>query len=309
VQVRSATLLPVLVELLGDERTRAVARVALLGFEEDGFASLEKALGDESLPGSVRNEIPRALALFDPQRVASLLLERFTQERDGMVRYRILRVLEGVVSRAPGLQIDRDTLRRAIGGTVTRAYLYLDQRRILEVGATAQPGRATPGHAFLVRMLMDKEKNAVSRLFRLLGLGFPTEDFAEIHRGLLSDKSIARASSIELIENLLEEPLRRAVIGLIDDVPDLDRLAAGEAFHKRLQVDYEALLRSLLGSESEALQDVAVFHVGELALTSLLEPVAALAARTGERRDVERTLRILGAPSAEAGQQTELSPC
>jgi len=298
-QVRVTALVPLLVELLGDEQTRAVARAALLELQDDGFDALAHALEDEQLPRTLRNEIPRALGLFDPQRAAPLILRRFTHEPDGMVRYRLLRVLEGLVARAPAVELDQSQLRLAIESTVRRAYLHLAQRRVLEGGAIEDAARATPGHAFLARMLHDKEKHAIGRLFRLLGLTFPTEDFAEIHRGLSSERSAARASSLELIENLLDEPLRSAVVGLVDDVSDADRLAAAGTFHQPLAGGYETLLRELLASGSAALRDVTVFHVGELTLSSLFEPVQALTMPGDPRSDAELTLRILGAQTGE----------
>ena len=59
-----------------------------------------------------------------------------------------------------------------------------------------------------------------SALFRLLGLRHRGEDFEKIYRGLRSASAKVRASSRELLENLLEPPLREAVLALVDDVPD-----------------------------------------------------------------------------------------
>jgi AAA family ATP:ADP antiporter len=289
-RLRAPEMVASLVLLLGDERTRPAARTALAGFGDEGAAAVEQAFADESLPHNVRWQLPRAMALFDPQRAARVLLERLNVERDGMVRYRVVRALEGLVARSPEVSLDRDLLRRAIESTVSRAYRYLDRRLTMIEGAQADPKRATPGHGLLVRILRDKEQNAIGRLLRLLGLAFPAEDFSQIARGLRSKDKGARASSVELIENLIEPPLRGAVMGLVDDAPDAERLAASGKFHRPLRLEYEPLLARMLDSESESLQDLTVYHVGELRLGNLRERVEAL---PRERSDVARTLELL----------------
>ena len=144
----------------------------------------------------------------------------------------------------------------------------------------------------LVALLRDKEDNAIERLFGLIGLAYRSDDFTDIYRGLSSTRKEARATSLELIENILKEPLRRAVLGLVDDLPDADRVIAAGAYHTPLGLDYEGLLAHMLASTSESVQDLTVFHVGELGLTSFRAAVAKLPNRE-QRDDIARTLEIL----------------
>jgi len=216
-----------------------------------------------------------------------------------MVRYRIIRSLETIIANHPEVSLDRQALGEAIEATVSRAYRYLERTLVLAKGAVDDPARATPGHALLGDMLRDKHKIFVERLFRLLGLRMPREDFSRILRGVRGEDRGARASSIELLENLLEPPLRSAVVGLVDDVPDMDRLAAAGSYHAPQKLDYLGLLERLLASESHALQEAAAFHIGELEMLSLrsaLEDVARdrrPAAPEAPRSDVLRTLELL----------------
>ena len=299
-RIRAAEFLPALQDLLGDERTRGAARDALVGYGNDGLQALAGSLADPSLKQALRWELPEAISLFDPQQAASVLLENLPKEPDGMVRYRSIRALKGLVARNPTISFDHETLKRAIEATVSRAYRYLDRRLILTDGAEADPQRATPGLKLLVKLLNDKEENAVGRLFRLLGLAHPTEDFGEIYRGLRTGKKGARASSIELVENLVKPPLRQAVIGLIDDLPDRQRLQASGRYHEPVQLDYEALLEQMLGSTSEALQDITAYHISELGLTRFRVQIEQLPAADRARSDVARALRLLTA--SEQGQ-------
>ena len=237
---------------------------------------------------------------FDPASAAQALLSRLPKETDGGVRYQILRALESLARKHPGLPLDRTVLDQAIEGTVRRAYRYLDRRHVVRRGVEAVPARATPGQRLLEKLLGDKERNAIERLFRLLALAYPVEDFVQIHRGLVTGRKDTRASSMELIENALEEPLRRAVLGLVDDGADEERLAAAGKFHTRLSLDYEALLEHLLKTASDSVQDVTAFHIGELRLVRFRDLVATLLqSRTTTSHedetasDLARTLSLL----------------
>lgn len=292
-RVKSPGCLPALVPLLAREDVRVGARAVLVEGGEAGLAVLRRALADASLPAAQRWQLPRALAEFDSDRAAAALLARLPVEHDGMVRYRLIRSLESMARRHPALALDGATLERAARETVSRAYRCLDRRLTLERGASAEPTRATPGHVLLARALRDKEADAVDRLFRLLDLAHPREGFATIYRGVRSGREGARADGVELLHNVLLPPLRGAVVGLVDDAPDAQRLEAGATFHAPLGLSYEGLLGHLLESPSRSLQDLALYHVGELGLTRFREPLRARYARGEASSDLARTLAIL----------------
>jgi ATP:ADP antiporter, AAA family len=292
-RTRSPACLPALVPLLAREDTRAGARAVLVEYGEAGLDELGRALADPSRPAGQRWQLPRAVAEFDSERAAALLLERLAVEPDGMVRYRLIRSLEAMVRRHAALALDRAALERAAREAVTRAYRCLDRRLVLERGAADEPARATPGHALLVGALRDKEVHAVDRLFRLLDLEYPREGFAQIYRGLRSGRASARADGVELLHNVLRPPLRGAVVGLVDDAPDDQRLEAGRDFYRPAGASYEALLGLLVENRSRTLQDLALYHVGELNLRRFLGLLRELSARGEVSSDLARTLAIL----------------
>jgi hypothetical protein len=289
--------------MLAHERTRRAARHALLAYGDEGFEAMRAALADPKLPESIRWHLPKTLASFDPQPAASALLEHLPNEPDGMVRYRCIRALEGLVAAEPSLKLDSKRLMHAIDQTVARAYRYLDRRLTLEVGAVANPRRATRAHKLLERTLRDKEENAVDRLFRLLGLAYPLEDFVAIYRGIRSQHQKTRASCVELVENVLDQPLRAAVVGLVEDMPDADRLANAPPYHDPLGLAYERLLEQMLGSESEAIQDVTAFHVAELGIVKLRANIQRIIETSGPRADLVRAVSVLDGELREAATE------
>ncbi|MBT8493848.1 MAG: HEAT repeat domain-containing protein [Deltaproteobacteria bacterium] len=285
-------LVPTLVDLLADERLRAQVRRTLQHLGDDAFQALSEALADQALPRGVRWQLPRALTYFDPQPAADTLLSHLPDERDGMVRYRSIRALQRLVTGSPDVALEKRTLDAAILNTVERSYRYLDRELTLRRGVDAEPERKRPGFELLAKMLADKRQHCVDRLLRLLGLRYPREDFSLISRALSGNSRVERESGVELVENALSQPLRDAVVGLIDEMPDGERLHLGRHYHQPLGLDYEGLLRHMLDSSSVSVQDLTAFHLGELRLAeSFGERLNEI---RSERRssDIDRALEL-----------------
>lgn len=155
-----------------------------------------------------------------------MLLSLMRREQDGAVRFQIVRSLEALVRRHPELKLDRRPLEETVEHTLRRTYRYLDRWQNLVRGAREEPRYRTAGHLLLANVLLDKMRNAEDRLFRVLGLAHPLEDFVQIYRDLLGGRRDARAIALELVGNVLVDPVRTAVIGLVDDIPDELRMEA-----------------------------------------------------------------------------------
>ena len=165
------------------------------------------------------------------------------------------------------MALDQAALRVATERTINGAIELLYWRVNLVRGAAAEPTRLTPGHSLIVMLLRDKERHAVERIFRLLGLAFRHEDLRSIHRGLANANPKVRAGSRELLENLLVPPLRESVLGLVDDVADERRLAGLRPDLARASIAYEALLTLLGDGHRQTFRSLAEYHARELGVT------------------------------------------
>jgi hypothetical protein len=263
-----------------DSREEARRSLVVLGKEAEGF--LAGSLSDETLPGAVRRHLPRTLARFDPPAVGPVLLMRLAEEPDGAVRFKILRALGHLRARQPGLALDHAVLDDAIERTLETVFRLLDWRVAIARSHAAGDGRqnaapaATPVRALIEELLRHKEEHAVERLFRLFSLRYPREDFKRIHRGIGSRDPKTRASGRELLESVLRSPLRDAVVGVLDDVPDEERLAAGRRYHRAGPASRRDLLRTLLEQGSVPLRCLVAYHVAELGMKELRDDLADL---------------------------------
>ncbi len=261
----SAPLLPHIVDALGDETTRADAERALISYGGSALAALIERFQDLDTEHHLRWRIPSAMALCSPEQALSTLIDWLPREPDGGVRFGILLVLERVVRQHPTLTVDRAALARWVSETLTRAYRYLDARLNLQRGTVEDPRRKTLGYELLHDLLRDKEANTRGRLFRLLGLLHPSEDFGQIYRALTLSKQ-QRATSIELLESILREPVRAAVLGLVDDCPDDVRLSRAGRYHRVRSLGYSQLIAQLAEGDSDSVRQVSRYHAAELGL-------------------------------------------
>jgi hypothetical protein len=150
----------------------------------------------------------------------------------------------------------------------------------------------------LVALLRDKAEKAEERLFRLLGLIHRGEDSRRIYRGLKSPDRRLRASSRELLENILRPPLKAVVLALVDCDSTLVDGEATAAFYRPPPLDEDVITR-LVEQPGETLRSLAVFHVGELGLRHLRDRIAELRSQETSlfvRQMFDRSLRALAGP-------------
>ncbi len=295
--LRLPSFVPALIPMLASTHLRPVARAALVAIGPPALADLDEALRDPQLPHEVRSHVPRTISRFAAEDAAPLLLRQLVLEGDGMVRYKILRGLGRLAAENPGLALAAAVLHSGTERTLEAVFRLIHWRTVLEEGASADARRATPGYELLVALLRDKEAHALERLFRLLGLQYRGEDFEKIYRGLRNSSAKVRASSRELLENLVRPPLRDAILAAVDEVPDRARLPRAGALYRAVPLGYDDLLARLIEEPGETVRCLAVYHVGELGLASLRPRLEAVRAESGAGlfllRVVERALSLL----------------
>jgi HEAT repeat protein len=296
--ITSPSFLPRLLSMLGRRQMRNETRVALIQHGDRALRMLDLALDDRSMPQYIRRHIPRTISRFGADQAAPVLQKHLLEESDGLVRFKILRALGRIAAEHPEVALDEAILREATDRTISATVELLYWRVNLVRGAAEQPKRLTPGHSLIVMLLRDKERHAVERIFRLLGLTFRREDLRSIHRGLANANPKVRAGSRELLENLLEPPLRESVLGLVDDVADERRLAALRLDLARASIEYDALLTLLGNGRRRTLRSLAEYHAGELGLTMQVRPEVLELKETG----------VFAARVLEAARALEVRP-
>ncbi|MBX3193182.1 MAG: MFS transporter [Labilithrix sp.] len=256
---KSPRFLPVLVKMLSRHELRATARAAILEIP-GALDALDKAMSAAQVPREIRAHLPRTICLFESTAAARVLLRHLHVETDGMVRYKIIRGLVKLRRANPHLRLDDSALTRVVIETLDHAEELRRWSASLASNDDQAPGSADDplraAHHLLVDLVRDKELHATQRIFLLLELLYGDE-FDDVWRGLRSKSPKRKASSLELVENIVRSPLRERVLALVGDArPGIPSRA----------LTYEQALREILAHDSETMQILARYRAAELGL-------------------------------------------
>jgi hypothetical protein len=310
--------LPTLLRLLGEANARTEARDALVKLGDVALDALERAMADPSLPRALRRHLPRTVSRFGGPRAAAMLLGALQGETDEAIEYKILRGLGRMRASDPELPIDKAQLLDRAGRYLRAAIQALFWRQAVDFARAREPRVNTPAGELLSLLLFDHEGSALERVFRVLHIVQPTEEFRIIYDGLRSSDNKTRASSRELLEHVVTTPLKDGILAMVDDLPLVERLRGASVFfdppgrdrlatveglmnaegasardssHGRAQTmlgeTYADSLRAMLRDRSAVLRAVASHHIAELGLDELRVELAAASQRG---RGVLRTL-------------------
>jgi AAA family ATP:ADP antiporter len=288
--------LPPLIGMLANSDTRLQARAAILALGDEALPQLDSAMDDDSMPRRVRLHLPRTISKFADDQAAEILLRRLADELDTNVGYKILRGLGRLIAENPALAVDRKKLDAHIEAMMRRTILALDWRVAVERAIEEDKAYETVGSDLILGFFREKEVELLERVFRLLGMRYPHEDFQVLHAGLLSESDKTRANSLELLENVVSKRLSDGINGLLFAGSDAQKLVATRAFYQPPDIAYVDRLRRMLRDHNEAVSSLAAHHIAELGIGELESELEAvdIEGRGVLGEVIEQALALLG---------------
>lgn len=218
--------LPLLVDLLASAAAREPARRALCDLGAPALAALAAALRDPSTPRRVRRHVPRSISRFGGVPASRLLTEALGVERDPGVRFKILRGLGRLRAEDPELPVDAAPILAVAEASLRRAVEML----AFELAVRVAPGDAEPT-ALLRRLILEKEGRALERVFRALHILDPALEYRALFEALRGEDLRAQASAREVLDHVVEGPLRDGLLAVVSPAPAAERLAGALGFH------------------------------------------------------------------------------
>lgn len=265
------SFVPPLMEMLPDSRYHELAREALLNY---GFGIVEPISQLIREPGT-RNEVirmvPTVLEGIDSQSSVDCILDLLDHE-DVTIHLEALRSLNNMKIRYPHLRFQKKAIVQRImeevrlyQGTLSMLYAQSKIRRdsLLHI-LTQEETVEDQAREALLKLLERRLDGHLERIFRLLGLKYPTEDILPIYEGLQSNKPDLRANAVEFLENLLDGSLKKVLIpvletALIDGITD----ETIENLDIRIPDEFTCYQTLLEGKDPKI--KVAVLHLLEIA--------------------------------------------
>ena len=239
-----------LITLLADPVLRPGVREALVSVGAPAREQLEALLLARDTPFPVDRELPATLARFPAEAAAPPLLRRLVQPRGGLSRFRSLRALNQLRRSNPRLALDEAALTSALELEVASVLKNRALRLTgLRMGIT--PGRENPAGMLLLDLLLDKERLAIERVFRVLALLFPGGRLEQVYLGARSESPRRRDAAREVLVELLRAPWRERVVMLLEadqvDPATVQRLLGP-------QPTTESFVTALLAQSSEVVR-------------------------------------------------------
>jgi CRP-like cAMP-binding protein/HEAT repeat protein len=199
-------LLPPLLDALGAPDLSADAAHALIALGDAAVPALAATLADPEASIDVRRVIPRVLYRIGTTTALGALLERL-DESDERLRQKVLASASRLrlALHAPALPLD------AIRTRIEReAHVHETDR---EAYLSARPRVARP---LLDQHVLSRLRKGLIRILRLCELVYPREAVAAARAHVFGRDPVLRANAFEVLESLLDRPLRVRLLELFE---------------------------------------------------------------------------------------------
>ncbi len=215
--VADRRLSPMLVDALADPPTRRRAGQALIAIGEAAVGPLAAILADPAAKRAVQLVVPRLLRRI-PAQASYTRLREHVSTPDSHLRLRVHAALSHL----------REELRReAEPLTFVQRLVYeevVDTYKNLAGWELARPLYETP---LLEEVFRFRQQRAVRRILRILELRYDPDPLRLVRDHLADPKR--RANALEVLDTLLDAPLRPLVMPFLDDVPVPEQLRRAAA--------------------------------------------------------------------------------
>ena len=213
------SLIASLLHLITVPGLRPLVTNALVQYDGGLLGVIPKLITSGELSVAEVRRLPSVLEKIDRQQTVEVLFS-LTERHfpfDLPLRMEVLRALNTVRRDFPKRSMPNRLIYRRI---VAEARTYEAQQQRLNVQRLLR--RFANSEAEEVardaygQLLAQRMSGTFNRMFRLLGLRYPTADIIPVHLALNSDLSGTQISGIEFLDNLLELSLKRLIIPLLD---------------------------------------------------------------------------------------------
>jgi ATP:ADP antiporter, AAA family len=250
---------------------REAIRQALVAIGDPALDALEAALADPATDRRVRAHVPRTIARFESQRACDLLMALLEQERDGFVRYKVLRGLGQLVVTSD-VKVDRQRIERETRRNLVEYLRATAYRQGIESGRRdASP--PSPSEELLVGLLGDKQRQSLARAFRLLKIAHKREDIHRVHMAAVASDRRVRSNAGEFLDSLLSGRSRRELRELfrlvVDDLDPAERVARAALHVGPMPRNRDQALAALIEDHDEAVATIASYYALSLGVENL----------------------------------------
>jgi ATP:ADP antiporter, AAA family len=264
---QSDEFLPTLTAHLTTKYVRKTAREALANYGDEILKPLAERLNDEREDLRIRMSIPPVFAKIGTQAAARALQENINQSNT-LLRHACIKGLNKLRSDYRDLKMDRSSVETNLLEEAATYYLMLEILQFHMNGGTPSGveddrNRYQQARKLLIRALEERLERNFEVIFRLLGLRYVPEDMYNAYRQVTGSKMDLRANAIELLDNVLDQKLKRVLLPLVE-TPSIElKLERGRELFGQDPLNAHLCLESLLEGDDTWLKVCTLYYIGE----------------------------------------------
>ncbi|PPK84262.1 AAA family ATP:ADP antiporter [Neolewinella xylanilytica] len=208
-----------LLHLITHPEVRPLAINALVQYQEGLLGLIPGLIASGELSITEVRRLPQVIEKIDRPQSIDLLFSLMERHYPGdlPLRMEVIRALNAVKRDFPKRSMPAKTIYRQI---VAEARQYESmQEQLHNQLILLQFGRSEEELVYreaFTSLMKQRMRATFNRLFRLLGLRYPSADIIPVHLALNDDQVSIQISGIEFLDNLLELSLKRLIIPLLD---------------------------------------------------------------------------------------------
>jgi hypothetical protein len=220
--------IPLLIALLARRDARPAARAALVALEMPALEALASVLRDAATPHNVRRHLPRTISRFAMPHAAVVLVEALECD-EPRIRYKALRGLGRMRANDAALPFHAGPVEALAESSLERAVTMLYYRAVYAAWSERGDPRTHRDEDMLARLLEEKQRRALERVFRALHILEPEHEYATIFDAV-REGGASGAGGREILTHLIEGRVRDGVLALVEPGEPLERLREAQAF-------------------------------------------------------------------------------
>jgi AAA family ATP:ADP antiporter len=254
-------MVPALLDRLADLQLEAEVTEVLVKFGDRVVGTLRDHMVDPGVPLEVRRILPGVLQRIGTTEAGHALAENLL-ESDTTLRFRIISALNKLHQQRPQLDVDERLVETILASEILGHYRSYQILGMLG----GNPDARDP----VVEGLAEAMRQEVERIFRLLGLLHPRQDFHSAYVGMQSTDAVVHANALEFLDNVLNPPLRHMLVPLLDgEVSVAERVLLAERMVGIKMETREEAVGTLVSSDDPWLKSCGAYAIGSLGLKSL----------------------------------------
>jgi len=218
----SPEFIDTLISFVANPQFSGTAKMALVQYGVEIIPFLKPLLNNETFM-EIHQKIPSIAENISSQQSVGFLFGMLESE-NALVRQEALTSLNNLKVRFPFLHFDKKMVIRRIldeakiiQDTLSVLYIQTKLEKINQNDLDHRENRElSEARKSLINLLEKRLDAGLERIFKLLGLKFNTEEILSAYLSFQSTKPDIRISSIEFLDNLLDNKLKRVLIPILE---------------------------------------------------------------------------------------------